>query len=112
MAEDVAGRYGRAALTGRPQRRDGGREATLGVAEPSAEVVGQSQLHPADGAQHPFAVAQLAAGLRRERGATLGVAALNREPGPAYGDRRGDVRQPALAPAHPTPARLLARISR
>ena len=57
MAEEIADRCGQAALTSRLQPRDAGSEAALGVVEPAAEPIGQSQLQLADGVQHVVAVA-------------------------------------------------------
>jgi hypothetical protein len=50
------GRYGQAALTGRPQPRDGRSEAALGVVEPAAQPVGQGQLQLVEEVQGLVAV--------------------------------------------------------
>jgi len=57
MAQEMGGRYGEAALTGRPEPRDGRSEAALGVVEPAAEPVGLGQLQLAKEVQRLVAVA-------------------------------------------------------
>ncbi len=52
IAEKIADRCSQTALTGHPPPRDAGSESALGVIEPAAEPIGQSQLQLADRVQH------------------------------------------------------------
>ena len=56
MAQEMGGHYREAALTGRPQPRDGRSEAALGVVEPAAQPVGQGQLQLVEEVQGLVAV--------------------------------------------------------
>ena len=100
LTEEMAGRCGQARLAGRPPSGDAGREGALRLGEPAAEPLGQGQLDPSDGVQHPLALAESQPGRATRTRPSPRRRRANRQPGTRERDRRGNVRQPARAPAH------------